>query len=329
MRILHVHDVANVGSTIVEGLKALGHDAELRRVRLAAARRSTLVKLLALPSRLVEFAAINRQVREGRYDVVHLHFAYLGWLGILGRYPYFLHCHGSDVRWGLRDPLRRWPVRQALRRAQTVFFVTPDIAGIVRAVRPDAVFLPNPIRIDRFRPQERAEAAPPRILVISALSPLKGVDVAFAAVRELQDGHPEVQVTALDIGPLREAYRSTPGVTFVPPVPYEEMPALIQAHDIVLGQFRLGILSMSELESMACGKPVVCSFRYDEWYEEPPPVLSADRAERAAAHLAALVESPPLRRDYAERGRQWVERYHGYMAISRRLESLYRGAPGG
>lgn len=326
MRILHVHDVANVGSTMVEGLRALGHDAELRRVRLAAARRSTLVKLLALPARLVEFAAVNRQVHRGHYDVVHIHFAYLGWLGILGGYPYFLHCHGSDVRRGLRDPLRRGPVRQALRRARTVFFVTPDLADIVRAVRPDALFLPDPIRVDRFRPPERAAAGPPRVLIISALSPLKGVDVAFAAVRRLLDLHPEVPVTALDLGPLRDRYHGVPGVTLIPPVPYAEMPALIQSHDIVVGQFRLGILSMSELESMACGRPVVCSFRYGDWYGEPPPVLSTDQAEQAAAHLAALVERPELRRDHGERGRQWVERYHGYMSIARRLEQVYQEA---
>ena len=50
MRILHINDIANVGATLVDGLTRLGHDAELRLLRLVAKRRSTLVKLLASPA---------------------------------------------------------------------------------------------------------------------------------------------------------------------------------------------------------------------------------------------------------------------------------------
>ena len=52
MRILHINDIAYVGSTLVEGLQQYGHDATLRPLQLRAKRRSTRVKLLALPLRL-------------------------------------------------------------------------------------------------------------------------------------------------------------------------------------------------------------------------------------------------------------------------------------
>lgn len=323
MRILHVNDVANVGATLVDGLVHLGHEAELRRLRLVAKRRSTSVKLLVSPLRLQEWLAVNRQVRLGDYDVVHIHFAYLGWLGILGRYPYTLHCHGSDVRRDLHDRLRRWPILISLRRAHSVLFVTPDLASIVRPIRPDAIFLPNPVNTDRFRPCYGTAERPPRILIGSNLSPIKRVDIAFEAIQILLARHPQVQVTAIDQGPERQRYRGISRVTFVPPVPYEEMPALVQAHDMVIGQFGLGILSMVELESMACGKPVVCYFNYGDWYPEPPPVLSTNQPAQAADYLSALVENPVLRRQSGERGRAWVEEQHGYLAVAKQLEQIY------
>jgi len=324
MRILHVNDIANVGATLVDGLIRLGHDAELRRLRLVAKRRSTPVKLLASPARLQEWLDVNRQVASGGYDIVHIHFAYLGWLGILGRYPYFLHCHGSDVRRDLHDRLRRWPIVTSLRRARAVLFVTPDLAPVVRPIRPDAIFLPDPVNTDRFAPNHTLAERRPRILIGSSLYPIKRVDIAFEAIRTLLARHPDVQVTAIDQGPERQRYCGTPGVTFVPPVPYQEMPALIQAHDLVVGQFGLGILSMVELESMACGKPVVCHFKYGDWYPELPPVLSTNQPAQAADYLSALIEDPALRRQSGERGRAWVEEQHGYLTVAQRLEQIYR-----
>ena len=325
MHILHLNDVANVGATLVVGLIHLGHVAELRRLRLVAGRRSTLTKMLALPARLKEMATVNRQVKANPYEIVHIHFAYLGWLGIAGRYPYFLHCHGSDIRHGLRDPIRRWPVIQSLKRAQTFFFVTPDLAPLVRSIRPDAVFLPNPVNIDRFHPSAGSENRPLRVLIVSALHPAKRVEVAFEAVRLLLVQHPEVQVTAIDWGPERKHYLGMPGVTFTAPVPYASMPALIHSHDIIIGQFGIGSMGMAELESLACGKPVVSFFEQADWYPEPPPVFSTNQPLQAAEYLATLVKNPVLRRERGEQGWDWVQQYHGYITVAQQLEQFYQG----
>jgi glycosyltransferase involved in cell wall biosynthesis len=326
MHILHVNDVAYVASTLIQGLNSAGHKAELRRLRLPAARRSTAVKLMALPLRLKEWASVNRQVRRGHYDVVHIHFAYLGWLGILGRYPYFLHCHGSDVRRDLRDTLRRWPILRSLARAHVVFFSTPDLASLVHPIRPDALFLPNPVDMDQFCPVASNEQRAPRILIVSTLLPIKKVNVAFEAVQRLLTRYPEVEVIAITQGPERERYLGTPGVTFIDPVPHAMMPAFINSCDIVLGQFGLGVCGMAELESMACEKPVICYFdrRYSDTYPELPPVLSTNRAEEAAEYLSALVWNPSLCQERGRQGRVWVQKYHALTTITKRLEQIYQ-----
>lgn len=324
MRILHINNVANVGYTFVEGLKKLGHYAELRPLRLVAAKRSTLIKILVSPIRFREMLAVNRQVKSKLYDIIHIHFAYLGVFGIVGRYPYFLHCHGSDVRRDLDDPIRGWLIRQSLKKARAVFFVNPDLASFVRPIRSDAVFLPNPIHTSLFSPNFRPENRRPRILIISSLSPLKKVNVAFEAIRQLLLLQPEIQITAINQGPERMIYRNTPGVRFVAPVPYQSMPKLINDHDIVIGQFVLGALGMAELESLACGKPVICFFNYDDLYPHPPPVLSANQPEQVAEYLSTLVGNSALCRELGERGRDWVMRYHNYTTIAQRLEEIYQ-----
>ncbi len=323
MRILHVNDVAFVGSTLVDGLNRHGHQAELCRLQLAAARRSTAMKLLALPLRLRELAAINRKVHGGRYDIVHIHFAYLGMLGIVGRYPYLLHIHGSDVRRDLHDRRRRWLILQSIAHARSVLFSTPDLAAIVHPHRPDAVFLPNPVDTENFRPAPIAMNLPPKILLISELSPIKAVDVAFAALAELRLRFPNVEVVAINHGKERERYWGTPGVTFVERVPHNDMAALIQSCDIVLGQLGIGSIGMVELESLACGKPLVSYFAYNELYAQPSPIFSANQPTQVADYLARLLDDATLRRQAGESGREWVCQFHSLPAVIRQLEMIY------
>jgi glycosyltransferase involved in cell wall biosynthesis len=162
-----------------------------------------------------------------------------------------------------------------------------------------------------------------RLLIISRLDPIKRVDIAFKAVEQALVKYPHLQITAIDSGPQRIRFLPQSGVTFIPPVAYADMPALIQAHDIIIGQFGLGCLGMAELESMACGKPVITYFSYPEWYESPPPILNSQNADQAYSALSSLLENPGLRRHLAGQSRAWVERHHNYITIARQLANYY------
>ena len=155
MRVLHVNDVANVGTTLVAALRAEGVDAHLRRLRLPAAGSSTALKIASLPLRIAELVRVDLEARAGAYDLLHIHYAYLGVIAALGQHRAVVHCHGTDVREGLRDMLRRPLVLTALRYARAVLVSTPDLIALVRAVRRDATFLPNPIDTTLFRAPAR------------------------------------------------------------------------------------------------------------------------------------------------------------------------------
>ncbi len=324
MRIFHIHDIANVGSTLVAGLRQIGYEAELCRLNLAAPHGSILTKLLVSPLRLQEMLRVNQAVRRGRYDVVHIHFAYLGWLGILGRYPYFLHCHGSDIRRDMKDWRRRWFIEKSLQRAQKVFFATPDLANLIYPLRPDAVFLPNPVNTDQFHPQAIQTQPQVKILLGSAFYTVKGIELAMTGLQEVIRQYPEIEVTAFATGPEYPRYQGTSGVHFIPPVTHDEMPTLYHTHNFIIGQFKIGSLGMVELESMACGKPVICHYVDNELYTSSPPILNAQTATQITEKIAYLLKNRAELDTLGQKGRSWVLETHDYRLIASHLVALYQ-----
>src|SRR5690349_5849580 len=131
MRIAEINDIASVASDIATGLRARGHDVTLIRPRLFGGSLPSMVKPVVGPVRAVEWAQIIREVRSGHFDMVHIHYAYLGMLGVLGQFPYILHCHGSDMR--EIPPYTRPMITRALAEAGHVFYATPDLAAYVKA----------------------------------------------------------------------------------------------------------------------------------------------------------------------------------------------------
>ena len=327
MRIIHVREVANVASTLVEGLQRLGHEAEVRPMRMR--RSDGALEVTGVPSRIIEASRINRYIRRGRFDVVHIHWAYMGWMAIAGRYPYFLHCHGFDLTRNLKWPILGWLSRRAVAQARRVFYSTPDLKPHALRLRSDAAFIPNPIKLEVFRPSEAAHnGRGPRVLMISRFEAKKGPEIAAAVIRQLKSLEPGVQVDAFNWGQLTEALVEPGLVNLIPKVPYSEMPSLLNRYDFVVGQFKLGAIGMSELEAMACGKPVLCFFNYPQVYDEPPPLLSTRDPVQGAEMLVKLIENPQLRKETGDKGRAWVERHHDHIEVARLVEHHYREALG-
>ena len=135
---------------------------------------------------------------------------------------------------------------------------------------------------------------------------LKGTDHIIKAVKELQQ-----EGLAIDLA-------------IVEGISNAQIPARIQAADVVIDQLVLGWYAMFALEGMALGKPVVCHLRQDfvDLYTgagllEPGelPLIDATvlTLKDTIRHLASL----PRRelREIGLRSRAFVERHHSIQAV--------------
>ena len=258
LRIAHVNDIAFVGSTLARAMRELGEDAVVvEPFRLRTNLRYPW-KAAALPFRAAGLLGAAATVRRGHFDVVHVHYARLGMVGPLAGRPYALHVHGTDIR-GVR-PRSFWGRETAplLRRAGLVYYATPDLEQWVRPFRDDAIFLPNPIETDRFRPLAADDAARPTrrdLLVGVRLAPIKGLTTILEVLRLLAAERPATTITIVAQGEGVEAARAAagPNATIVAPASRDELAELMRGHRLALGQFLVGAMGNYEIEALSTG----------------------------------------------------------------------------
>lgn len=320
MRFVQVNDIASVASELAVALRKRGHHVDLLYPRLYGAGLPPWWKLIVIPFRFADWVRLAWRLSRGRYDAVHIHYAYLGIVGLMARVPYVLHCHGDDVR----DVSRRiWApvIRLAIKRARHVYYSTPDLKEPLMAIRPDAEFLPNPIDIETFSPQPLPADAED-VLVACALAENKGVDNIIAACATLAESRPDVRISAVAGGSGTAAADALPNVLLLMHQPRAKLPQLMARHRIIVGQVYQGAVGMVELEAMACGRPVVAYFTYNGAYSEPPPFVVAHSGEEIAAAITALLDDEAAWRRFSEEGPAWVARNHSAAQMAERVEQL-------
>jgi glycosyltransferase involved in cell wall biosynthesis len=327
MRILYVRDINQVASIYASELRQRGHTVRVYQPDLSAGRAALPIKLALMPRRLFDLRHVVGDLSPRAFDIAHIHWASYGILGLLSHIPFIVECHGSDVRYRLQQPLLRAMLAPILRRAASVHCITPDLLPIVQTLRPDALFFPGPVATAQFAPPtEPRPQRPWTILLFTRLDPDKGPEIAIEGVMRFARRHPATRVQLLDWGPLSEEYRRLYGqrCEFLAPVAQHEVPRLIQGADVVVGQFKLGILSFCELQAMSCARPVIVSFRYPAAYLKPPPICHTHNAEEIDEQLESLFQHPEQCAAIGKQARDWVVNHHDARMLALRLEKHYQ-----
>lgn len=320
MRFVQVNDIASVASELAVALRKRGHEVDLLYPRLYGAGLSPLWKLAVSPVRFADWMRLAWKLRRGKYDAVHIHYAYLGIVPLMAGVPYVLHCHGDDVR----DVARRiWApvIRVAIKRARHVYYSTPDLREPLLQIRPDAEFLPNPIDIETFRPLP-LPGDPEDVFVACALAENKGVENILDACRQLGVERPGARITAIANGSGAAGAEALANVLLLMHQPRAKLPALMARHRVIIGQVYQGAVGMVELEAMACGRPVVAWFTYNGAYAEPPPFVVAHTGDEIAGAVERLLDDPAECERIGSAGRAWVERNHNAADMAERVEQL-------
>ena len=320
MKVLHVHDVASVAYQLVYGLRKAGIQADLLDYKKLGVTDVKEDPKNIKPIMCNKFTSLFKYpLNLNNYDIVHVHYplTFLAIATLMRRNKKtILHAHGTDLRSTKTNRHYRLIVKWACSRSDLLFYSTPDLKILADKFHSNSNFLPNPIDTDFFRPIKSHEYEN-RVLIFSSLNKFKRMEISLGACKLLDN----IKFDVVFFGPHREYYREKykqDNVSFIPPVDHSQIPSLLAKYPLVIGQFS-GILSLTELESMACGKPVITYWKFDRAYPQPAPVLSA----QTPADIARLVKEHFGDKQIGKKAREWVKQNHGTTEVTKKLISIY------
>ncbi|MDQ1446581.1 MAG: hypothetical protein QOI20_3045 [Acidimicrobiaceae bacterium] len=227
------------------------------------------------PSVVGETQALGRVIDALAPDVVHLHSSKAGLAGRLavrGRRPTIFQPHAWSffAVTGVRRPLTVWWERLGARWAHAVLCVSEDERAQGQAAGIKARFhvVPTGVDTELFQPGPAVEArrrlgldeAPTAVCVGRLAVSQKGQDLLVAAWPEVAARVPGARLVLVGDGPDRTSLEAA-AAPLAPLVQFvgrqDDVVSWYQAADVVVQPSRYEGLSLTVLEAMACGRPVV------------------------------------------------------------------------
>jgi glycosyltransferase involved in cell wall biosynthesis len=138
--------------------------------------------------------------------------------------------------------------------------------GISAGIKARWEVIPNGVDLERYRPRDRDEARwrlglgpAPLVVCVGRLSRQKGQDVLLQAWPQVSVAAPEAHLALVGTGPAESELRAGAprGVTFAGAT--DDVTSWLAAADVVVLPSRWEGMSLSMLEAMAAGRPLVVS----------------------------------------------------------------------
>ena len=331
----------------------------LRLIRITAGPANPLDKADQV-AHIGAFAAgvLEFTKREGRgYGLVHSHYWQSARAGtVVARrlgVPHATMFHTlaevkNRARISEHEPLERIRhERLAVRRAEAIVTGSDHERVLLeRLYEGDPAnihTIPCGVDVERFHPRNQAadraalslDLDRPLLLAVGRLERLKGLDILLGALSQLDAPRPRLLIVGG--GPESDDYRSEleslaeelgigEDVTFVGPVPHEELPAYYSAADVTVVPSYYESFGLVAVESMACGTPVVAS-RVGGLASTVTDGVNGYLIpwrcpEPFAEKLEVLLHNPELRENFSRAARRSVERFR-WRTVALKMAALY------
>ncbi|GAB3545625.1 hypothetical protein GCM10027404_04450 [Arthrobacter tumbae] len=317
IRALHVHDAAGVGHDLVTTANEMGLRWQTLPMPSSYKWRwpGPLNHVLIRGRRTLWDANI---AMRGRFvDVVHIHTGGLAPHARWVKSPWVLHLHGTDIRTRQYEESWHNKIQYGLQRAARIVYSTPDLAEHVASVNHKATYLPLTVRVEEL-PDWKPFSG--RVVFASRWDDVKGAQTQIELARLLRADYPHLELHGLDWG-KRAVEAAAAGVTLSPRMGKEEYTHWIASSSVVVGQMST-ILSVSELQALAIGVPVVSSF--DQSFYPGLRKLNERDAPGAVAPLINQIVSDPVRAAELQSGRQFIIENHSSRRGVETLLRVYR-----
>lgn len=319
LKILHLNNVAEVGKIISNQQIISGLDSEFIDLVKPLSSSNFALKLLSLPIRFAHALLLRIKISLGSYDIIHVHYttSALFFLGIKSRLV--VHVHGSDVRDQDKSKFRFLINKIVFKYSDLIFYSTPDLKIHLDKYEVTAIFAANPLDIENFNETQLPLLS---IFIHASISQIKGATILIEAIKKIQYDYPGVKISYLGFGDTLDDIEKLK-LNKMTKVKRENLKSLISSHGLILGQFKVGAIGMSELEALACNRPVVCHFEYDHVYKTPSPFLKAKTADEIYQHVKSYLENPTSFLIDKEKYRAWVIENHSKEKIERLIYNNY------
>lgn len=320
LKILHLNNVAQIGPILKSQQMISGHTSEFIDLIKPFKKSNLFAKAISFPIRIAQAFYLRIKIFFSNYDIIHIHYT-TGALLFLGIKPKLvIHVHGSDVRDKQFQRFHFWINKLIFHYADLVFYSTPDLKRHIEVYNIKATFIPNPLDIENF--QETNLPSINSIFIHAAISQIKGAEIFLPALKEAKKKFPQLEISHLNYGDMLQEIIKL-NFSILPWIKRDRLKEVISKSGLVLGQFKVGAIGMSELEALACKRPVVCHFEYDDAYPTPPPFIKAKTSEEIFQIIEQYTKDSEIFLKDKEKYREWVIENHSKEKIERLVYRHY------
>ena len=293
---------------------------------------------------------LKKLLKEIRPDVLHGTWVQSdGFVCALnGFHPFLLMPYGSDI---LIQPkksrISRLITTYTIKKADMIACDAENVKReIVRATDyPEekiAVF-PRGVDLSRFRPNGEGSKIrrklgweDKRIVIMTRLfKPIYGIEYFLRSIPRIIESVPDTRVILCGTGPLEDEFKSfvsesglNEKVHFAGFVENEKLPEYLSAADLYVSCSLSDGTSISLLEAMACGLPVVVTDveSNKEWVMNGKNGFVVPRREsfKLGQRVIELLQNDDLRKEFGKRNIQIAKRRANWDENFEKLEGIYQ-----
>jgi phosphatidylinositol alpha-mannosyltransferase len=287
-------------------------------------------------------AQVRRVLREGRYDIVHVHSPLQPVLPLLAIeeaecpvvgtfHTYFDHSVGYTL-------LRGYFQRRLDRLAAAIAVSRSTTVALERYFEADWKIVPNGIDTSLFTPDAprplAMRADVPVVLFLGRFDPRNGLTSLIDAFRQVRGPRRPAQLVVVGDGPLRDKYRRAaggdPDITFVGAV-LDERPGYYAHSAVYACPTTKASFGITLLESMACETSIVCSdiMGFRDVVADGREALMVPCGDRGAVAdaLVRVLDDEALRARLGATGRQRALGYD-WSHVAARVLDVYASVLG-
>ena len=318
LKILHLNNIAQIGQILSNQQNYSGLDSEFTDLIKPFAKSK--LKYLAFPIRILHALYLRLKIRLKNISIIHVHYSTSALLFLFTKAKLVVHVHGSDVRDQHKSKLFSIINSLVFKFADLILYSTPDLKPHIDRFNVISHFIPNPLDIENF--YETSEPKDKSVFIHASISHIKGADIFLPALNKANDKYRDLMVSYLGFGDMINEVKNSQFKRLTK-VNRIELKNIISEHGLIIGQFRVGAIGMSELEVLACKRPVVCHFEYNDAYPESPPFLLAKTTDEIFKIIEDYYFNPEKFSHNKDKYRNWVKNYHSTEKIERLVYEKY------